>query len=344
METLSHEARARLLPGRPEGDEEALRRALAALRYTPEGAPTAHFELSAPLGWQWQPRAESPPVPGLLVSLAEPGGRGRVLVSMDEVPRELSPADWALMRLEERGHTLLASKSEYTPLGAVADLLTRASPPSGPVLARTNMAKAGRRIFLVTCEAPEDEYPRWAPLFYIALATFRALHRGDAALAEPLDKYLHIHPAVVGFSYPASLQLIEDIRSRDEHALRLVDPAAPGEDTALHPTLTLRSLAGARPRRLATEHIERARKSGARFDDLPDLAPLPPPDLFEAASGLDLTGSSPSGDIALRLAVFESEAGAVLLACDGPARARAPFGWAVGRRAFEIVRDTLFLV
>jgi hypothetical protein len=343
METLPKRDWPRLFPDGPVGDEREVRSRLGGLRFTQHEDARLHFEMSAPLGWRWRPSAEVVGAPGLLVSLVQGGAdSGEIRVSVDDVPRELAPAEWAMIRLEERGHALWAKREEVTPIGAVADLLTRAEGPDGGVIARTNMAKDGPRIFLVTCQARADEYPAWAGLFYIALATFKLQNPGKVALAEPLAAYSCLHPAVIGFSYPASWEVAEETLTETHCHVRLEDMQ--GDRPAGSITVLARSNAG--KGRLVSEHVERLKQSGVVVGEVPALAPspAPAPELFTAASVLQATGQSAEGEVDVRVMVLEGESGALLLGVHGPTRSRSAVARAVHQRAFEIVRDTAYAV
>src|SRR5689334_22662696 len=120
MEALPQEDWPRLFPERPIGTESDIRSRLGGLRFTQHEDPRLHFEMSVPLSFRWRQPAEAPGSPGLLVSLVlvrDGADIGEIRVTVDDVPRELSPAEWAMIRLAEGGHTLLAKREEYTPIG-----------------------------------------------------------------------------------------------------------------------------------------------------------------------------------------------------------------------------------
>jgi hypothetical protein len=341
MQTLPRVDWPRFFPDAPVGQEPEIRSRLGALYFTQHEDPRLHFEMSAPIEWRWRSPAEVSGPPGLLVSLVKDSPEiGEIRVTVDDVPRELSPAEWAMIKLSERGHALWAKREEHTPIGAVADLLTRGEGPEGRFIARTNMAKDGRRIFMITCQAREDEYPTWASDFYIALATFKLLHPEHIPLAERLVTYSCLYPAVIGFTYPASWEVAEDSQTESECLVQL-DDLQGGRAAG---SITVLGRSEARPRRLVTDYFKRLKQAGVGVDEIPVLAPVPAPEPFKAASMLQVTGRSPEGDVDARVMVLEWRSGAVLLGVHGPTRGRSALAWAIHQRAFEIARETVYAV
>jgi hypothetical protein len=297
--------------------------------------------MSVPGTWTWRPPAEVSDAPGLLVSLVQGSpDKGEIRVTVDDVPRELSPAEWAMIELSKRGHALWAKREAHTPIGVVADLLTRAEGPDGGVIARTNMAKDGRRIFTITCQAPHDEYPTWASDFGIALATFRLLHPGPRPLAEQVLMVSYLYPAVIGFSHPVSWVATEEADTESECLVRLDDLEA---DRVVG-SMTMHARSETKPDRLVSRYFKRLAQAGVTVDTVPAGSPAPPPEYFTKASMVRATGRSAEGDVDVRGMVLEARFGALLLVVNGPTRERSALPWAIHQRAYEIALDTLFAI
>lgn len=338
METLPHDQWPALFPDKPAGTGDEIARRTGGLRFTESADERLHFALSAPLGWRWRPASEANDPPGLLVSLVRGAPvTAEIAVFADEVPRELSPAEWTAHRLEQGGHTLWAKREEYTPIGAMADLLTRRQGPDGERVARTNMAKDGKRIFSITCEARAEDYASLASDFYVALASFKLLHPERAPLAEPLSSYCYLTPAVVGFSYPASWALVEETVSDVEYDVRLDDAGGAG-------SIHVSARVGERPRKLLADFLNKLRREGAHFEDRQGLAPCAAPSGFVEAAAMLASGTKDGEAIEVRAAALTTEKATVLVAARGPARDRSAVDWMVHQRAFEIVRDTAYAV
>jgi hypothetical protein len=338
---LDHSQWATLFPERPAGTPEEISARLGELRFTQSADARLHFRMLAPAGWRWRPNEEAGNPEGLLASLvSDVAATAEIAVFVDDVAREVSPADWTLHRLEREGCSLWARRQAPTPIGTMADLLTRREAPGGAVIARTNMAKDGKRIFTITCRAREDEYPRWAGDFSAVLATFRLSSPEGAPLAEELASYCYLYPAVVGFSYPASWTVAHESLGQTTCDVRLDSMA--GDPAAGSILLSART--GVRPRKLAADGFSALEAGGARFEARTDLEPCPPPERFGEAWTMTATGTRDGRDIEARAFVLVSPEATLLLGSCGPTRAASAFDWMVVERAFEMVRHTVYAV
>lgn len=351
MDALDQEQWPALFPDKPAGSGDEAARRMGGLLYDQSADERLHFSLSAPLGWRWRPANEAPDPRGLLVSLVRDvrGARGahvaaEIAVFADDVPREVSPAEWTAHRLEQGGHALWAKREAYTPIGAMADLLTRRETPGGALIARTNMAKDGARIFTITCEARAEDYPALAHDFFVTLASFKLLHPERAPLAEALASYCYLTPAVIGFSYPASWELVEEALTDAVYDVRIDSERERGGEAA--GSIYVSARLNERPRKLLSDFLGRLQREGARFGDRPALASFPPPSGFIEASTMTARGAlGRDGEaIEVRAAALVTAKATVLVALCGPTRARKPFDWMAQSRAFEIVRDTAYAV
>ncbi|MBK8258703.1 MAG: hypothetical protein IPK82_39355 [Polyangiaceae bacterium] len=327
-----------LFPTQVESNSDTLKAHLAAVRFTQNANPETHFELSAPAAFQWIPPApaEHPP----LVTLKSPTTTARIQVFHNTVVREIAPADWTQIFLQERGHQVIHCREQVTPLGLMSDVLSATQTPHGSVFARTNTAKAGTHLYTLTCEAPDNEFPELAQSFFITLGTFHLLHPTKQALAEQLRTFSYLYPAILGFAYPESWGLAEEVQNSAECLVRLADIQG---DRALG-NITVHALAGASPRRLFAQQTELWAAHQIEFDSVPDLTPAPPTKLFQTMETAHLSGRGPRGPISAAVCVLQNEVGHLLIALDGPSKAHSPFASAVHRRAFELVRDTAYLI
>ncbi len=341
MTLLDHSQWATLFPERPAGTPEEISARLGELRFTQSADARLHFHMLAPAGWRWRPNEEAGNPEGLLASLvSDAAATAEIAVFVDDVAREVNPADWTLHRLEREGCSLWARRQAPTPIGTMADLLTRREAPGGAVIARTNMAKDGERIFTITCRAREDEYPRWAGDFSAVLATFRLSSPEGAPLAEELASYGYLYPAAVGFSYPASWKVAHESLGQTTCDVRLDSVA--GEPSAGSILFSART--GVRPRKLAADCFSALEAGGAHFEARTDLEPSPPPERFGEAWTMTAIGTRDGRDIEARALVLVSPEATLLLGSCGPTRGASAFDWMVVERAFEMVRHTVYAV
>lgn len=338
---LDHSQWISLFPERPPGAPEEISARLGELRCAQGPDERLHFRMLAPAGWRWRPNEEAGNPAGLLASLvSDVAATAEIAVFADEVRREVSPADWALHRLEREGFLLWAKREARTPVGAMADLLLRRDAPGTSTVVRAGMAKDGQRIFTIACRAREDEYPRWAGDFCAALASFRLSAPERAPLSEQLASYGYLYPAVVGFSYPASWKVAHESLGQTTCDVRL--DAVSGDPAA--GALLFSARAGVRPRKLAADAFSALEAGGAHFPERADLAPCPPPEGFSEAWTTSVTGTRAGRDIEARALVLASPAAILLLASCGPTRAASAVDWMVVERAFEIARHTVYAV
>lgn len=339
--SLDHSQWATLFPERPAGSPEDVSARMGELRFAQGPDERLHFRMLAPAGWRWRPNEEVGSPQGLLASLvSDVAATAEVAVFADEVRREVSPAEWALHRLEREGYSLWARRRAATPIGTMADLLMRREGPGAPAVARVNMAKDGQRIFTLVCRAREEEYPRWAGDFSAILGSFRLVSPERAPLAEALASYCHLYPAVVGFSYPTSWTVAHESLGQTTCDVRL--DAVSGDPAA--GVLLFSARAGVRPRKLAAGALTALEAGGAHFPERPDLAPCPPPEGFSEAWTSSVRGTRAGRDIEAHALVLASPKAVLLLASCGPTRAAAPVDWMVVERAFDIARHTTYAV
>jgi hypothetical protein len=331
---------AALFPDKPALTSDDIARRMGGLRFTGSDDERLHFEMLAPRGWTWRDPAEAKSPPGVLLSLVdESPGKAEISVTADELSREVSPAEWVKNRLERAGHSILAERQEYGAIGAFADVLTEAVGPEGRLLARTNMVKDAGRIFSITCAAREDVFPKRADEFFGSLASFKLLHPENAPLAEPLSTFTELYPAVFGFRYPASWRLVEEVAGTEEACDVRLDNFD-GERCAGR--IYVHARAAEQPRKLVSGLFARLEQAGIRALGRPDLAPEAAPEGFLKASSLVSPATYQGDKMEIRAVVLEIEGLSLLLALGGPARAMSADWWAINKRAFEIVRASVY--
>lgn len=332
-----------LFPEMPAISTEEVHARFAGVSFTHSADERLHFTLLAPPGWTWRLPSESPYPAGLLLSLVD-GAPGHVVaeiaVAADELPREVSPAEWVRNELERRGHAPVAQREQYGPLGAVADLLTRTEGPGGTFLARTNMVKDGPRLFTLTCQAREDVYPARAGDFFATLASFHLLHPEKKTLAEPLAPFCELYPSTFGFSHPASWRLVREAESETACDVRLDN--VDGDRCAGR--IFVQARAGGSPRAMMPELLARIEATGVVPEGRPPLAPCDPPEGFVRAFSMVTPARRTDLDAEVRVSAFESEGTCLLLGLSGPARSLSSDWWAINKRAFEIVCESAYVV
>jgi hypothetical protein len=330
-----------LLPNNPPLSEEDIQRRMGGLEFTVSKDARLHFRLLVPLGWTWRDPNEAKCPPGTLLSLVfGSSSRAEIRVIVDNIPRETSPAEWVLIELERAGHTLVTQSEMDTPIGTLADILTKIDGPDGTMLARTNMAKDGARIFTITCQAREDVYRELAGEFLISLASWKLLAPEKAPLAEPLGTFSELYPAAVGFRYPESWQLASEVLSAEVCDVRLDNLDGDRRTGQIHVQLR----AAQRPQKLVSAYLAKLAAAGVELQGRPDLTPCSPRKGFLTAASLVAPAAYKGDPFEVRAHAMEIDGAGLLIAIAGPARSKFPASWAVNKRAFEIVRDSIYAV
>lgn len=333
---------ATVFPGSPKAGVAPSER-LRGVRVAVSPDARLHFSVLVPSGFTVRLPGPLEGAPGQMLSAVDsPSADAEVSVLVDEVPREVSPADWVTDRLAGAGHTMIAARRRNEPSGASGDLLTRVVLASGPHLARTNTVKDGARIFAVTCRAREDRFPDLADDFFAVLASFTLLAPERAPVAEPLASFTAIHPAVVGFRYPQSWQSENERADLDAQDVRL-DALHEGR-CAGRVYMQARLPGHGRRARLVNDFVERMRAEGMDLPGPIDLAETAVPEGFERASMGSVLSSRAGAPAEVRIATFENEAAVVLVAVRGPSHASSPYWWAVNKRAFDLVVESLHAI
>ncbi|MFO0588702.1 MAG: hypothetical protein U0441_14225 [Polyangiaceae bacterium] len=331
-----------VFPGSPEAGGAASER-LRGVRVALAPDARLHFGVLLPRGFTVRVPGPIEGAPGQLLSAVDsPAADAEVSVIADEVPREVNPADWVSDRLASAGHAVIAARRKDGPSGAAGDLLTRVVTASGPHLARTNTVKDGARIFAVTCRAREDRFADLAADYLAVLASFTLLAPERAPLAEPLASFTAIHPAVVGFRHPRSWHNENERADLDAQDVRL-DALHEGR-CAGRIYVQARLPGRGQKSRLVTDFVERMRAEGMVLAASLDLEDGPAPEGFDRASFAAVPSSREGAPAELRVATFENEAALILVAVRGPSRASSSYWWAVNKRAFDLVVESLHAV
>lgn len=306
-----------------------------------EGGPSErfHFSIATPRDLRRARLEDLPPREGILAAFVDDRG-AEIAIYGDEVAHELSPADWAELRLERLGHQPWATREQDTPIGRMADLLTRRDQGGSTVIARTNAVKDGKRIFTIVCAAPEARYRELAASFFASLATFQLTQPEGAPRAEALLTYSYLEPAIASLMHPASFELMADGFDEDTFDVRLDARTEKGFLGSLHATVRKEEAPG----RFVAEHFARLDAAGIRIDARGPLVDARAPEGFARAFTLDATGTWGTTPVLVQALVLVNDAATVLLATTGPTRAHDGYGWAVSRRALQIARDTVYAI
>jgi hypothetical protein len=157
--------------------------------------------------------------------------------------------------------------------------------------------------------------------------------------AEPLARCWRNLPVSFHFDYPVSWQAMETFTGQDHCALNLINDyegvCAGRIVLEVHRRNATQSAA-----RMIQVYTEELQRMGVRRNGSPVISTKPTPD-FAAAWVYVPAATYQEQSIDIPVLVFEHPLAVVLLGLIGPSKQTSPEWWAINKRAFEIVRDSL---
>lgn len=324
-------------------DPADLRRGYSHVDYEVSKDPRYHFSFVLPVTWRVEsaslitPSPDDPlQVPASFVCNGRQ--RARIDVLTIRLTRDVAPADWLELFIEERGAAVLDQRRFPSPCGPTADILSRIETRHGVFVSRWLAVKDGDALFIVQCCARESDYPDHADDFFTALATFRLLHPLDWPFAEPvhvldlpdarglslvLPKSWPIQRDPHSHSNVISYQVTNEINGSAIGALSVAGVARAAESNA-------ENLAAAYARGL-----QRARVGICRIALASGGAQGP----FDAVWQGSAEALQRGKKLEVRVFVGHCELMWLFAGLAGPARQTHAGAWALNKRGFEILVD-----
>jgi hypothetical protein len=304
--------------------------------------PAFHFAVALPGNWRPVDLPAEPPTPdrpfvclALFRSLLIP--RAEIEVSAALLPRDVAPADWLDIYLENRSESVLRRREKDAAGGPVADILSRRRTGQGPILSRWMAIKDGAHLFVLQARVQEGGYAQVAAAFFRAVAGFTLLHPGDWPLAEPLKTYSRDQPGDFLLCYLASWELEQAALNGNLLIAHLTNPGGQGTAGKLTFTAVARAEESS-AQSLADTYVESLMQAGLRADRLL-LRPGPAVAAFEAT--WEAMGEANAGDVGMEVRVTVGQASDAwyLFGLLGPSRRTCADVWAVNKQALGMARD-----
>lgn len=325
-------------------EQAAIDRDFVAVSFLGTKDPNYHFEMLVPKRCQIvAPNGTSNigrwySIPIALCN-SEPGPGLQIKVDVLQLFREASPADLVETQIEQMQAEILARRSAYGAGGEIIDALMKIVYSAGFLIRRTMTVKDGSRVFLITAEVTESAYSAVAEEILISLQSFRLLNPDGAATAETLIKHCQPMPIGFHFDHPKSWQITEAFSDQDHCVLNLNTEfegnCAGRIIIEVHRPDTTRS---------AINTIERyaneLQQMGIRHNGAP-VIPIQPTPNFTRAWAYAPTTTFQEQPIDAPALVLEHPLALALIGLIGPSRQTSPEWWAINKRTFEIVRDSL---
>lgn len=332
-----------LFPREPPGKGPDWRSRFATARSSIDGPPEWRYELAIPRTWRLENAlyGDSRGFRSVARFVPSEGLDAEVLVSVGCYRRDVNPADWLDISWDLAGGVVVRRRDWPTPAGIMADVLVRHTVAGRPSLWRGTILKDRDRLFRVEARAAEEIYPGLAQDLFVSVASFRLLHPEGRPTAEPLFESSHDAPVVVRFQRLASWDAAPPKADNCGCELQVTTHDLGVEVGRI--TVEVRTpLTGRTPYRLAQECAEHLKNRGFQLRGAPVL-PVEPPAGFLAAAIYAPTARHEGREFDSPILLLQHAEALVALSLLGPARRESPEWWAINKRAFEIVRDSLVI-
>ena len=278
---------------------------------------------------------------GLLRRVAVPEADLEVQLAL--LSREVNPADWLELYLQQGGHKTLRERRLQSPFGEVGDVLTKVIIDSKTYVERSMAIKDGPRLFLVQGRVGESGYPKVAEEFLIAFQTFALTNPSGEHFVEPMAIYKFDAPLAAKFLFPKSWNFKED-----PHPL-------PGGTTFSLLNVRANQSFGqftfaAIPRGTAEDHQKSAelylhelRKNGITVPDQ-KLEQGASPAGFQAIWESKLSGQKNGQKLDIQCCILEHQNAWLLFAVTGPDKETNVEAQMINSRACRVALETLVLL
>ena len=307
-----------------------------------EGEPQPyHFSLTVPADWHSLPvRHDLPCGLSPLARLGTTNGpRAEVRVDVVTMDRDVNPADWLDIAHTVAGAQILHRRDAFGPQGKVSDMLVRCRDDSGSTIRRVMIVKDGSRMFRVETQAAEPAYGELAEDLLVCLTSFALLHPNGVPTAEPVVNEFRDGTVPFTFRRLESWPVLELAHDGGDKMLQLTSRHE-GEAVGRITVEIRRKSSTCELQAVARSYAERLKSEGFHLHGAA-VVPMKPPERFRAASVFAPSVSYAGHAFDSPVLLFEHDEALVLLALLGPTRQESPEWWAINKRAFEIVRDSL---
>jgi hypothetical protein len=312
-------------------------------RYTSGSELPFEFQIAYPQSTRPQPQSAAASLDGVFARLVEYRGPADcplcLNVAVTVLPREIGVGDLAEVDAQRRGHQVLQRRDLSGKYAGNAEVLSACLEHDRPWLTRNRLVKHGRLAFRITAAAPYDRFPEIGVVAARFLGSFRLQGAPLEDGAERQETCVLPSPASASFAYPASWRQSEPLRTNDSVAVTLSNGQA-GENAA---TITVEARVGAWPAlrapclRRFTESLE---SQGIQCQGSL-VVPMAGPAGFDTVEVFAPRANREGRAMAVGLVFFIRDNGVVTAATAGPSRDTSIQWWAINKRAFEIVRDSL---
>ncbi|MCB9872667.1 MAG: hypothetical protein H6821_00685 [Planctomycetaceae bacterium] len=311
------------------------------VRLTPESDAQESLDLAVPKDCVALPSAGLPADAGLFAPLAlfVSTAERTLQVSIHDsvLPREISAGDLAEVDAGYRDATLIERRDLST---HEAEIITSFTQAGQPWVGRSKVIISGNRVFRAEAAAPRDCDPSTAEDCAKAVLSFKLPKADNTSSAEPLSDWEFRTPAPGGgFYYPASWSIAVD-STHGNSASCILENIAESECVGRINVIVRSTSTNATPSQCVQEFAAELMDTGIILSGAP-LVPTEPPPGFAAASVYLPRAQEHGQERAAGAILLEHPTVIALIGIWGRGKKDSPLWWAINKRAFEIVRDSL---
>jgi hypothetical protein len=308
--------------------------------------------LAVPAGWQAIDPDAKVPMPGgapatmRLFRSPEGAAAGEIELQVSRLPQEMTANDWLDIAVAETKLTPVASRMRVGPTGPVVDRLLRAGTGPNALVVRLFAVKDGDRLYLLSCRATESRYASQAEAFALAISTFHPLRPTGNVYAEDLLHYKVGAPGRPTFGHLASWRASApqgDLAPGINGAsFKLLGPGPGNKGQQLVGLITVKVIQkaenpGLSPDSLVTFMRDDLTAAGVTLGPTEGLADFRTEAMPLAGKVARAAGRRSENAVEFRGVVLQNESSWYTLSLIGPAQASNPAGFAVTRRALEVM-------
>jgi hypothetical protein len=266
----------------------------------------------------------------------------QISVLMAIVDREVGAADLVETFIIRKGATILQKNETYGAEGRSADILSELEEGSEIHYCRSKTIKDNNRIFVIEGIAPKNVYLEKADEISLSLQSFHLVRGTPILTSEPLAKFSREKPYSVSFSYPASWQIFEAQDNGDKRIVYVSNDyqGITAGRIVIEVNCQKENLDVVK---LFRSYADNLQEQGIRLSGSL-IIPMQPTSNFNSAWIYSPKAVYQNQSVDSPAIVFEASRFLVLLGMTGASRQVSPEWWAINKRAFEIVRDSIRII
>jgi hypothetical protein len=312
-------------------------------RATLAGHASSEYELVTPAEWTPRPPEclSREPLRVVHSYVGSSAGHGEVEVALAICRRDFNLEDWLDIVCASEHEEILDRCTVATPNGAATHVLTRGKSEFGPHIARRTACKDGDRMYHVQVRSAENVYSQLADKFLLCLASFRLVSPLGHRTAETLLNFQRDAPVPFSFQRLSSWNVVNEVMDGKTCAVELMDNSEENcgqVHIEVHRTGDAMGVIDLLQKRANAMKEMRFHLNGS------PILPLLPPADFEAAAIYAPTAYRNASQFDCPVLALGRSRQAVTIGLLGPSRQESPEWWAINKRAFEVVRDSLRLL